>query len=265
MKIIRMKKPKDKQKKDMFVILCITQSITVILIVLSVFVLSRINPDEYSAFREDIGIIFDDDKDIGGYFTPSEEKDEAITTDALYFVSYEDTINTEKPVNIQEADEVISEITAESISVINTSADCEDIFGVVSSEAVMPVRGKVTSDYGYREHPVYSGESFHSGRDIAAAEGTDIYAVLDGVVSEAGNAPQAGNFIRIDHNNGIETLYCHCSKLYVSEGVRVRKGEVIAAVGETGLATGPHLHFELHENSKAVDPAKILSGAVNVY
>lgn len=257
MKIIRMKKKNDTQKKDMFVILCLMQLMLIVLIVLSVFILSKVNGEEFSAFRRDISTVFDEDIDIGGYFTPSEENEEIISSGTLSFVSYENTEKKDEKENQTE--------TAEIVSVIYTDRNCDDIFGVYSSGAVTPVVGTVTSDYGYREHPVYSGDSFHSGRDIAAEEGADIYAVLDGVVSDAGTASQAGNYIRIDHGNGIETLYCHCSELYVTEGISVRKGEVIAAVGETGLATGPHLHFELHENSKAVDPAKILSGAVNVY
>ena len=64
--------------------------------------------------------------------------------------------------------------------------------------------------------------------------------------------------VKIDHGNGIETLYCHCSELYVSEGVTVRKGEIIAAVGQTGLVTGPHLHFEIRKNGSTVNPINYL-------
>lgn len=265
MKIVRAKVHKDTYKKDMFVILCLTQSTLIVLIAVSVFLLSKMNSEEFIKFRQDIETVFDEDIDIGGYFTPTEENEEIISSGTLNFVSYEDTDDKEEKATEKSNESEYDKGITQSIQMINTSEDCDSIFGVISSEAVMPVAGTVTSDYGYREHPVYSGESFHSGRDIAAAEGTDIYAVLDGVISETGTAPQAGNYVKIDHGNGVETLYCHCSKVYVNENVSVRKGEVIAAVGETGLATGPHLHFELHENSEAVDPAKILSGAVNVY
>lgn len=256
MKIIRTKIKKNACKKDMFVILCLMQSALVVLIAVSVFCLSKTDGEEFSKFRQDIEGIFREDIDIGGYFTPLEEKEEAVSSGIISFVSFEKTEQITEEGKTEEE---------KSVQIISTSQSNDEIFGSFSSAAVIPVIGTVTSDYGHREHPVYSGDSFHSGRDIAAAEGTDIYAVLDGTVCEAGSAPQAGNYVKIDHGNGIETLYCHCSKLYVSKGVTVRKGEVIAAVGETGLATGPHLHFELHENSVAVDPEKILSGAENVY
>ncbi|MBR3766967.1 MAG: M23 family metallopeptidase [Clostridia bacterium] len=244
MKIVRMKIKKNVNKADMFVVLCLIQSLLVIMIVLTVFIFSRINADIFNGILYDIQMIFDEDIDIGGYFTPSEEKTEEITVGSVSFVTL---VETEE-----------SEVSEQSLTY-------NDAFDTYSSAAVMPVTGTVTSDYGSREHPIFSGESFHGGRDIAAAEGSDIYAVLDGTVTEAGRADMAGNYIKIDHGDGRETLYCHCSELYVTAGVNIRKGDVIAAVGQTGLATGPHLHFELHENGKAVDPEKILCEAQNVY
>ena len=258
MKIITMKKRKAKGTYDMFAVLSITQLILVILIVLAVFCVSRTDSSAFSGLLQDVKRIFNEDIDIGGYFTPKEENDEAAS---YRFISSVEEGNA--VIASEEKEE--AQKSEDKISVTGKAEDCDDIFGVFSSGAVMPVSGYVTSDYGLREHPIYSGESFHYGRDIAADEGSNIYAVLDGIVTEAGTAPQAGNFVKISHGDGIETLYCHCSELYVEKGISVRKGDVIAAVGETGLATGPHLHFELHENQKAVDPAKILSEAVSVY
>ena len=130
-----------------------------------------------------------------------------------------------------------------------------------SSAPVMPVNGSVTSDYGYRIHPIYGGESFHSGRDIAADEGTDIHAVYDGVVIDVGVGESSGNYIRIDHGDGLVALYCHCSAVYAAEGDLVRKGDTIAAVGQTGAATGPHLHFETRVDGELRDPSTVLDVA----
>ena len=129
---------------------------------------------------------------------------------------------------------------------------------------VMPVNGTVTSEYGDRIHPITGEESFHSGRDIAAAEGTDIFAVFDGVVLATGVGELSGNYVKIDHGGGLVALYCHCSDVFVDQGDAVRKGDIIAAVGETGAATGPHLHFEIRQNGELVDPAGLLEQATRV-
>lgn len=134
-----------------------------------------------------------------------------------------------------------------------------------SDAPLMPVCGAVTSDYGYRIHPINGGESFHSGRDISADEGSDIRAVYDGVVEAVGVGELSGNYVKIDHGDGVEALYCHCSAVYAKEGDVVRKGDIIAAVGQTGAATGPHLHFEIRVNGELCDPATLLDQAENVY
>ena len=126
---------------------------------------------------------------------------------------------------------------------------------------VLPVDGRVTSEFGERVHPVYGTVSFHSGKDLAAPEGTPIHAALDGEVTGAGWGEMSGRYVKLRHENGLETLYCHCSELNVETGVRVRKGDVIAFVGQTGLATGPHLHFEVHIDGVKHDPDYLLENA----
>ena len=133
-----------------------------------------------------------------------------------------------------------------------------------NDDPVLPVVGAVTSDYGERIHPITGEESFHSGRDIAADEGDDIFAVYDGVVTAVGVGESSGNYVKIDHGNGLVALYCHCSEVYASEGDRVRKGDIVAAVGETGAATGPHLHFEIRLNGELTDPSVVLDRAARV-
>jgi murein DD-endopeptidase MepM/ murein hydrolase activator NlpD len=103
-----------------------------------------------------------------------------------------------------------------------------------------------TSTFGWRLHPVLGSWIMHSGRDLAAPEGTPVVAALSGQVVSSGDAGGYGLAIEIEHGSPLRrTLYGHLSELYVKAGDRVRQGEVIGRVGSTGLSTGPHLHFEL--------------------
>lgn len=140
--------------------------------------------------------------------------------------------------------------------------------GIIPSEATwiglngfvwpLPVNGTITSGYGYRRDPFTGEEKFHGGTDIAAAEGTPIVAVDDGIVTVANGSDIWGGgygyYVKIEHLNGYETLYGHCSYICVTEGQSVRKGEVIAYVGSTGNSTGNHLHFEVYRYGSRQDP-----------
>lgn len=121
--------------------------------------------------------------------------------------------------------------------------------------AVTPVNGHITSRYGSREA---IRDHTHQGLDIATKTGTPIKAAADGTVTFSDEQGGYGNLIIINHGNGIQTYYGHCSKLYVKEGQKVTAGDVIAAVGSTGNSTGPHLHFEIRQNGKYVNPTNYL-------
>ncbi len=118
----------------------------------------------------------------------------------------------------------------------------------------MPARGRLSSNFGWRTHPVYGGKRFHAGADIAAASGSAITAADSGVVIFAGRYGGYGNAVILDHGAGLATVYGHCSRLYVRTGQQIQKGQKIAAVGSTGVSTGPHLHFEVRRNGQAVNP-----------
>ena len=116
----------------------------------------------------------------------------------------------------------------------------------------LPVAGTITSPQGYRTDPITGETSYHSGTDIAVPEGTPILAAADGTVTVA-NALDSwggsyGYYVKLDHGGGLTTLYAHCSSICVTAGQQVKAGEVIAYVGQTGRATGPHLHFEVHSS-----------------
>lgn len=120
-----------------------------------------------------------------------------------------------------------------------------------------PVRGRLTSGFGLRMHPVLGYTRFHRGLDIGAPSGTPIVAAIDGVVARAGWAGGYGNQVRLSHNNGLGTSYSHMSRIAVAAGTRVRQGQVIGYVGSTGMSTGPHLHYEMYRNGQVVDPRSV--------
>jgi len=111
---------------------------------------------------------------------------------------------------------------------------------------IWPVRGKITSHFGYRIHPIWGVKSFHTGIDIAASYGTPIRAAAPGRVVLAKYLKGYGYTVIIRHDNGLYTLYAHMSRIAVRVGQRVKRGQVIGYVGSTGWSTGPHLHFSIY-------------------
>ncbi len=122
----------------------------------------------------------------------------------------------------------------------------------------LEVAGRITSPYGYRQHPILNRQMFHSGVDIAAPTGTSVLAADGGVIVFAGNQGSYGNVVLLDHENGLATVYAHNSYINVSIGDRVVRGQKIAEVGSTGRSTGPHLHFEVRINGETTDPMNYL-------
>ncbi len=121
-----------------------------------------------------------------------------------------------------------------------------------------PTRGWITSYFGMRKSPITGLRTIHEGLDIAANTGTPIYATADGVVSMVAYSPSYGKTLQIDHGYGYRTIFAHNSKILVQSGQRVKRGDMIAKVGNTGRSTGSHLHYELRLNGVPIDPRKTL-------
>jgi murein DD-endopeptidase MepM/ murein hydrolase activator NlpD len=129
--------------------------------------------------------------------------------------------------------------------------------GRESGGLMQPVRGRITSNYGLRMHPILGYSRMHRGLDFRASHGTPIVAAADGRVTRAGRAGGYGRQVRLSHADGLATSYSHMSRIAVSPGARVRRGQVIGYVGSTGLSTGPHLHYEMYRNGRTINPRSV--------
>ncbi len=123
-----------------------------------------------------------------------------------------------------------------------------------STPSIKPLYGRVLSKYGWRYHPLYRRRKFHKGIDITSWTGAPIQATADGLVEFAGWSSSFGYVVVLDHNYGYRTIYAHCSQLLCKKGEMVKKGQIIAQVGSTGLSTGPHLHYEVKKWRKSLRP-----------
>ena len=129
---------------------------------------------------------------------------------------------------------------------------------ILGFDYVSPLKGETTSPFGWREHPTTGEEAFHYGIDLAASEGTEIACFADGTVGVVGDNVELGRYVTVNHENGVSTLYAHCSAVTVKSGAAVKKGETVGRVGSTGNATGAHLHFEIHDGEEYLNPVYYL-------
>ena len=127
-----------------------------------------------------------------------------------------------------------------------------------STPSIWPVKGWLTSTFGYRSSPFTGRRELHKGLDIATRSGTPIIAPADGLVVFAGREGGFGNMIVVDHGYGITTRYGHCSSLEAKLGQKVKRGDVIARIGSTGRSTGPHVHYEVAVNGVSVNPSRYI-------
>ena len=129
--------------------------------------------------------------------------------------------------------------------------------GRTTGGLLMPVNGRISSGFGSRRHPILGRVRMHTGIDIAVGYGTPIHAAASGVVNYSGRKGGYGNYVRINHGNGMQTAYGHMSRIVAGSGARVVQGQVIGYVGTTGLSTGPHLHYEMYRGGQRIDPRSV--------
>ncbi|MBN2349680.1 MAG: M23 family metallopeptidase [Bacteroidales bacterium] len=157
-------------------------------------------------------------------------------------------------------DQIVQKIAVQSKSydeLVDLAVNKEKM--LASVPAIQPVSNKdlkrTASGWGYRIHPIYKIRKFHYGMDFTAPTGTEIYATGDGVIRETDQSKRGyGNKIVVDHGFGYQTLYAHMTAFNVRQGQKVKRGDVIGFVGNTGLSTAPHLHYEVIYNGKKVNP-----------
>ncbi|MFH2063863.1 MAG: M23 family metallopeptidase [Pseudomonadota bacterium] len=129
---------------------------------------------------------------------------------------------------------------------------------LASTPSILPTFGIISSGFGYRASPFTGKREMHKGIDIATSKGSPIVATADGIIAFAGSKGLLGNTILIDHGHGISTRYAHCYKLLKNRGDIVKRGDIIARVGNTGRSTGPHLHYEVRVNNIQVNPERYI-------
>lgn len=270
-------KSKEKTKTDYLVRLILLQSVLCIVVVSGVFLVSKVSPTAYAKMREDYLCIMQKDmsagemleqlKDTADFvFKPSESAEAAMSANVATETSAEKITVDSFEVTSDETGETVA--VGEIIQNGSGGGDIENLEAVkgtsfapyyVSVEPVIPVKdARITSRFGYRTNPVSGNYGFHTGLDLAAAEGTPVSAAFYGRVAETGESDVWGKYVLLEHSDEFATYYCHLSEIFVSEDAVIRQGEIIGLVGSTGWSTGPHLHFEVRINGVRVDPEKLL-------
>jgi len=159
----------------------------------------------------------------------------------------------------QKLEKLSGEATRQEQSLQELQAYFQDQKSLLASvPSIWPTRGWVTSDFGSRLDPYTSERVMHAGLDIAGPHGKEIVAPADGTVVFAGLEGGYGNVLVVDHGYGIKTRYGHLASIKVKSGERVKRGDVVAAMGNTGRSTGPHLHYEVRVNGIAQNPRKFI-------
>lgn len=250
--------PEPKPRKRGFFDLVFGQAVYFIVLLIALFGFKFFGGDAYATFKQEL----------------SRKLSETTTTDTVL----DEVKKKEKTESTDHADD------AESVAPMHSGTETADAYAEYAEDSdeacvfdlseirllsgmkqsvnsiCMPISSSnVTSEFGYRVNPITGNYAMHSGIDIGANTGDSIYAALSGTVVKAKYSTDYGNFITIDHGDGLVTLYAHCSRLLAEVGDTVEKGQVIALAGSTGWSTGPHLHFEIRVNGVRIDPQYYLT------
>ncbi len=224
---------KIKEKLNTPFMVFVLQISVVAVVIVSVTAIKFLDGDIFNDLKKWYVLNFQDETDA----------DEVINPQIESVPKKEDVKNESLVVNTTELPVISLNIAGES-----------DKSGEINSLCVPLLNATISSDFGARNNPITHAYESHKGLDLVADMGSDIYAAADGVVTLAQRSSSYGNYVIIDHGNGLNTLYAHCSRLNVQQGDIVKKAETIAFVGSTGQSTRPHLHFEVILNGKNLNP-----------
>ena len=230
------------------------QCIVCALLVLCVFGLYRSGSPTFAALRERYNALMQTDYCADGVWTAAQK----LAQNAAH--ATESAVQTIAQIDERAPIETVASSGGEDIRILDALEDANFEPVTVSQTAVTPVQGKVSSGFGFRIHPITGERSCHTGLDIAAPTGTPIAAAYSGTVLETGRTDGRGNYIRLQHSDTLQTMYCHLSQIDVQEGDAVEAGDTIGLVGSTGMSTGPHLHFEVWIDGVRCNPVYVLQG-----
>lgn len=236
--------------------LTVVQLIACLLVIGTLFAVKKLSPSSFETVRNSYQNAMQYSMDARDVW--AKIKDAAnFVFEPAGVLSDETTSEAESETYSDAADETLGKGSAE----LNVKANKMSFSPYYTTMgACKPVSGRISSPFGRREDPFTGEESLHSGLDIAAELGSPVSAAFYGTVTKVGEDDIAGKYILLSHADGLETFYCHCSEIVAELGAVIRQGETIALVGSTGMATGPHLHFEVRINGIKYDPARMVGG-----
>lgn len=248
---VRRTNGRSKKNNDTATRLAIVQIVICLAAIGLLFAVKKLSPTSFEGIRNGYLAIMNENMDSGEVWAKVKQAANFFFEPAGVLAEDEDTTRTDDTLG-----KGSSEINLESYSMSFSPY-------YTTVKACMPVNGRISSPFGRREDPFTGELSLHSGLDIAAAQGTPIAAAFYGTVTKVGEDSVAGKYIRLTHAGGLETFYCHCSEIVAPLNAVIRQGETVALVGETGMATGPHVHFEVRINGLKYDPSRLNFGEVN--
>ncbi len=256
----------NKNKKDYLVYTIGLQIVVCILLFGAVYGLKKTNSDIYKTVKEEYFDNINENIDLDDYI-PSGTTEKSTTEQSAVVDTTDVTVDNTHSTEAQSMLTAMVNAQGGADYGVSDENDIPDNVSVnnysLSRNMFLPLEGTITSPFGLRTHPISGKPRFHAGIDIAASMGTPIYSAFDGKVIFSGYDQWNGNHLKIQHENNIMTVYCHCESLNVKKGDTVKAGSKIATVGSTGSSTGPHLHFELRINNISYDPQSALNTAVN--
>lgn len=240
-------KPAKKQRTDEKINkVVLVQVIVCVFFILLVYATGKFSPSAFEFIKNEYERIMSVDMGAKELFDSAKGAAQSVMNNVT--VPAEDVTEAEETANGEGGEDIEKESSA--VAVMASLGENKNI--------VTPLHGRITSCYGYRTNPISGKYGLHTGVDIAADQGSTIVAAYNGVVTDTGYGEKKGNFVLMQHTDGKQTLYCHCSEILVEEGSVIRAGEAIALVGSTGWSTGPHLHFEIRLNGSSVDPLNFI-------